>query len=251
MRRGLLTSWVVVVALTAAVAAAGGYVVVLKNGVKIPCREPMRIEGSNALITLVTGTLASYPLGQVDIVETERYNKLGLGDALLIDELSLAGTPLPTPTPRRSLGQYASIDASQKNPELGSTVLPTPTPTPGIKLQTAPYQDERIDLAFSKFFDENNLYIYRTSVGTRPDYFFVETLTDSEREVFEALRVVAEAYVLIYELHPEIAPAAVELLMKQTTGKPAGTFRMTQNMARELAEKQTSVEQFYVSYVIF
>ncbi len=251
MQRIRLIHCLVVVMLVAAIAAAGGYVVVLKSGHMIPCREPMRIEGPNAIITLVTGTVASYPLQLVDIVETERYNKLGLGDALLIRELSLTGTPVPTPTPKQSLGHYASIDASHRNPELGSTAPPTPTPTPGIKLNTVAYHDERVTDAFSRFFDDRNLYIYRTSAGTKPGYFFVQTVTDTEREVFSALRVVSEAYVLIRSLQEEIAPEAVELQMIQTSGKPAGTFRITPDMANELASQQTTVEQFYISYVIF
>ncbi len=232
-------------------ASAGGYVVILKGGHKIPCREPMKIEGSSALITLVTGTLTSYPLDQIDIVETERYNKQGLGDALLIEELSSTGTPVPTPTPRVPLGQYTSLDASGRNPVLGSTTPPTPTPTPGIKLQTVPYPDERVVHAFSRFFDESKLYIYRTSVGTLPGYFFVQAVTDNQGEVFNALRVVAEAYTLIHRLHPEMAPKAVELEMIQTSGKAAGTFRLSPQMAAKLADKSTSVEQFYVNYVIF
>jgi hypothetical protein len=170
---------------------------------------------------------------------------------LLLDELSFQGTPVATPTPKLSLGQYASIDASHKNPVLGSTAEPTPTPTPGIRLQTVKYHDDRVDQAFSKFFDERNLYIYRTSAGTQPNFFYVQAVTDSEREVFQALRVVTEAFTLIQSLHPDIAPTAIELQMLQTTGKPAGTFRLSPDEARELAEDKISVEQFYVNHVIF
>ena len=69
--------------------------------------------------------------------------------------------------------------------------------------------------------------------------------------VFEALQIVAEAYALIHKLQPDIAPAALELQMIQTSGKAAGTFRIAPEMAQELADKQTPIEQFYVNYVIF
>jgi hypothetical protein len=247
---GFLTI-ILLVALTTA--AAKGYVVVLKSGHKIRCKEPMRIEGPNAVLTLATGTLASYPLQLVDLVETERYNQLGLGDALMIEELSLEGTPIPTPTPRTSLGQHATIDAGAVGggPALGTTVAPTPTPTPGIKIQTEKYHDERVDQAFAKIFDEKQLLIYRTSRGTESEYFFVQTNTDSEREVFSALEIVAEAYVLINRIHPEIAPRAVELEMIQTSGKPAGTFRLTPSLANELASGETPTQAFYIKNVIF
>lgn len=234
--------------------AAQGYVVILKSGHKVRCKEPMRIEGSNAILTLATGTMASYPLALVDVVETERYNQLGLGDALLIEELSVHGTPIPTPTPRTSLGQHAKIDAggdSSGGAVLGSTVEPTPVPTPGIMLRNVEYHDERVEQAFAKIFDEKDLLIYRTSQGSQPDYFFVQTTTDSEREVFEALETVAEGYYLINRIHAEIAPSAVELEMVQTSGKPAGTFRLTPALARELAEGETPTQSFYIKYVIF
>jgi hypothetical protein len=247
LRTGLITVLVVV---AAASVWASGYVVILRNGSKIPCRDPLRIEGGNAILTLVTGTIASYPVDQVDVVETERYNQQGLGDALIIDELSL-GTPIPTPTPKQSLGRFASIDAGNRDPELASKYVPTPTPTPGIKLQPHTYHDQRVDQAFTKYFDERNLLLYRTSAGTRPEYFFVQAVTDSQREVFEALRIVTDAFALIHKLQPELAPAALELQMIETTGRASGTFRITPEMARTLAEKQTSIEQFYVSHVIF
>ncbi len=235
----------------ATISSATGYVVILKNGGKIACREEMRVEGPNAILTLVTGTVASYPIDLVDVVETQRYNRQGFGDAFEIEELSLSGTPIATPTPKRSLGQFATIDGLTRDPELGATFVPTATPTPGIKLQTDAYHDERVDQAFRKVFDDRNLLIYRTSAGSQPTYFFVQTVTDNQREVFEALEVVTDAYALIFSLQPEIAPGAVELQMIQTSGKAAGTFRLTPEMAMELAEENTSIEQFYVNYVIF
>ncbi len=246
---GLVTAMFLVAAV---LAAAQGYVVILKSGHKVRCKEPLRIEGSNAILTLATGTLASYPLQLVDLVETERYNQLGLGSALLIEELSVQGTPIPTPTPFTSLGQVASIDAGGGGaPSLGTTVEPTPAPTPGIKLQSEKYHDARVDQAFSKIFDEKELLIYTTSSGTQPDHFFVQATTDSEKEVFDALEIVAEAFVLINQIHPEIAPAAVELKMVQTSGKPAGTFRLTPELAKELTDGDTPTQTFYIKYVIF
>ncbi len=246
---GILAAALLIV--VAAVFAAEGYVVILKSGHKIRCREPLRIEGTNAIITLVTGTVTSYPLDLVDLVETERYNQQGLGSALLIEELSMTGTPVPTPTPRQSLGHFATISAGDNEPELGSTVEPTPLPTPGIKLQTIPYHDDRIDRAFTRLLDEKKVFIYRTSQGTKPEYYFVQTTTDSEREVFAALTAVAESYALIYQLEHDLAPAAVELEMIQTSGKPAGTFRLTPELAQELASGDVPIQKFYMQHVIF
>lgn len=232
--------------------SASGYVVILKNGEQIRCKGPMKIQGKQALLTLSTGTLASYPLQLVDVVETERYNKLGLGDALLIEELTVEQQLVPTPTPQQALGSVASIDAAMDvNERLTSSGEPTPSPTPGIKLREVGFKDVRITQAFSKFFDDHDLYIYRTSAGTQPEFFFVQTVTDTQGEVFKALRVVAEAFAVIYKLDASMAPDAVELEMVETSGKAAGTFRITPELASELASNATSIEQFYVDNVIF
>ncbi len=245
--------WVVLLAVpliaVLIMAAAEGYVVVLKNGSRIRAREPLKIEGRNAIITLVTGTLTSLPIDQVDLVATERYNQLGLGSALIIDELN-SETPVPTSTPRISLGHYASIDM-EDNPELGTAITPSPTPTPGIRLQTVPYADQRMTKAFSQLFEDKHFYVYRLSAGTRPNYFFVQAVTDSQNQVFEALQVITEAYSVIEQVDPASAPAALEIELVSSGNKRAGTFRLTPDQANELASGAVSVEKFYIDHVIF
>ncbi len=231
-----------------AVFAASGYVVVLKNGHRIPAKKPLEIQGKNAIITLVSGTVTSLPLAQVDLVETQRYNQLGLGSALTIEGLP-DETPAPMPTPAKPLGSYATLSGA--SPELGSAETPTPTPTPGIMLRNQAYPEARVDEAFHQIFDERHLYLIHTSVGTKPNYFFVQGVTDSEREVFQTLKLTAEAYSIIHDLDPKQAPAAVELEMVTSGGKPAGTFRLSIEDARALASGSVPVEQFYVKNVLF
>jgi len=245
--------WVVLLAVpliaVIMMAAAEGYVVVLKNGSRIRAREPLKVEGRNAMITLVTGTLTSIPLDQVDLVATERYNQLGIGNALLIDELS-GETPIPTSTPKLSLGHYAQLDL-EGNPELGAAITPSPSPTPGIRLQTTAYPDQRVTQAFTQLFEDKHFYVYRLSTGTQPHYFFVQAVTDSQKQVFEALRVITEAYSVISQVDPTTAPTAVEIELVSSQNKPAGTFRLTPDQARELASGAVSVEEFYIDHVIF
>jgi len=252
MRRSLITACatLLLLALTG-LAAASGYVVILKSGHRIRAREPLTIEGPNAIITLVTGTVVSYPIDQVDLIASERYNQLGLGDAITIDELDRKDRPAPTATPSVSLGSVAQLNSGEEEASLGSTAPPTPTPTPGIVLQTLRYHDPRVDQAFAQIFDDRKLYQYRTSAGTRPNFFFVQTVTDTQREVFKALKVICEAFAIIHELHPEIAPEAVELEMVTLSNKAAGTFRITTDQAREVASGTVGVEEFYVGNVIF
>ena len=213
---------------------------ILKSGHKIRCKEPMRIEGPNAILTLATGTLTSYPLhacgsGGNRALQPARPRRRA-HDRGAIGPWNANSDP-----DSAHVSRSARHDRRRRRGRTSSrhTVEPTPAPTPGIKLQSEKYHDERIDQAFSKIFDEKELLIYTTSRGTQPDHFFVQTTTDSEREVFDALETVAEAYVLINRIHPEISPAAVELKMTQTSGKPAGTFRLTPALAKELASGET------------
>lgn len=251
MRRSVVLFCSLVLMVAAVVAAASGYVIILKNGSRIRAREPLKIEGRNAIITLITGTMTSYPLDQIDLVATERYNRMGFGDALTIDGLGEETRPMPTITPTRPLGSLAQLDTSLGGPVLGSTVEPTPTPTPGITLRNRAYHDPRVEQAFAQILDDKKLYQYRTSVGTQPDYLFIRTVTDTQREVFKSLQVVCEAFTLIHDLHPEISPAVVELEMVTLSNKPAGVFRIMPEDAKMLSSGETSVEQFYVQHVMF
>jgi hypothetical protein len=250
MRRtiALLTVFILVGACVAS--AAGGYVVILKNGHKIRTKEPLRIEGRMAIITLSNGTVTSYPVDHVDLVATQKYNQLGLGDAIEITELTLTDKPLPTPTPHKPLGHYAAI-SPLTDAELGATSTPTPEPTPGIKLQGVGYHEPRITMAFGEFLDRKRIFLYKTSTGTKPEFFFLQVIADDEEQVFATLKVVSEAYALIHQRYPDIAPAAVELEMVSTGHAASGTFRITAQMASDLASGQISAEQFYVGNVIF
>ncbi len=251
MRRFIALAAIIVVLIVAQLASAAGYVVILKNGHKIRCKEPMQIDGKIAIITLATGTISSYPVDQIDLIETERYNQLGLGDAIEIEELSVQRDIRPTPTPRQTLGNFVTLDSMERNPELSTNLTPTPTPTPGIRLQTYPYHDERVTRAFEKVFADEKLYLYHTSGGTKQGYFFIQAVTDSEDQVFHALETVCQAFFMIRQADPEIAPKMVELQMIQTSRKPAGTFRITPDEATTLLNGTTSVQNFYIRNVIF
>jgi len=229
---------------------AGGSVVILKNGQRLRCKTPMEIDGKNAIITLMTGTVVSYPLSQIDLIATERYNQLGLGDALTIDALDSNEEIPPTPTPRPSLGNLARISADNVKADLGQEEI-EPTPTPGISLHSTNYQKPKVDTAIRQILDREDLYLYRTSAGTKPEYFFIQVITDNEKEVFHAIRTVAKAFKIIIEHAPDLAPKAIELKMVETSGRDAGTFRITPEQAMAVVDETISVEKFYAENVIF
>jgi len=253
MRRTWLALLAVLVLATPMVMTAEGYLVFFKNGKFVRAQEPMKIKGKNAHIVLATGQLVMYPVDLIDLLETERYNQLGMGDAFLIEELTVKEANRATPTPTPSLGELAprlGLGLSDEEQALAA-LPPTPTPTPGIRLQAAPYPNGRVTAAFQQFFDEKHIYLYKTSGGTQPDYFMIRATTDNEREVFATLKTVAEGFKLIRELHPEVAPAAIELEMVMTSGKPAGTFRITPDSADKIVTDKVTIEEFYFNNVIF
>ncbi len=250
MIRKVLLILLMAAMLPIAVVSAGdeGYVVILKNGSKIPVKKEMTIKGDQAIIVLTNGTMAAIPLAQVDLVATERYNQLGLGDAIMLEGVGET-TPVPTPTPTPPLGQTGRLHSLE--PVLGVRSTPSPTPTPSIKLRSVPYSDKRVTKAFTNLFDKKHLYLYKTSAGTHPGAFFVQVVTDSQREVFHAIKTVAEAFSLIHELEPSLAPKAVELQLVTSVNKSAGTFRMTPEQADALSSGKVTPEQYYLKHVIF
>ena len=121
MRRALVLTCTGLLVIAAIVCSSEGYIVVLKNKKYLRCRGPFEIHGEDAIMTLVTGTVVSYPVAKIDLVETERYNQLGFGDAILIEELTVRGDVIPTPTPRLPL-EVGRTESTSISP---CTVSPT------------------------------------------------------------------------------------------------------------------------------
>ncbi len=236
----LLVAWVVL--------ADSAYVIILKNGSRLMAKKPPEVDGNRVIITLFTGTLASYRADQVDFGATKKANK-DIVSVWSIDELTVRFTQVPTPTARQPLADSIKLVGSQQTQ--ASIATPTPTPTPGIGLQQMAYSETRVDKAFAEFFDDRKLFLYRTSRGTRPEYFFVQIVTDSDEDVFEVLQAVADGYAEICDLNPEIAPLALELEMVSPADRPAGTFRITPEQAMALATNEISPREFFRRNVIF
>ncbi|HSS52985.1 MAG TPA: hypothetical protein VLX28_28925, partial [Thermoanaerobaculia bacterium] len=70
--------------LAAAVFAASGYVVYLKDGHTIAAKEKYKVENGKAIITLLNGTQSFLPLDQIDVAKTDEANRDGYGKALVL-----------------------------------------------------------------------------------------------------------------------------------------------------------------------
>lgn len=238
------------VALTALILSVGVahavYVVYLKNGKRVVAREKYQVKGKLAIITLKNGSVVSVPLEQVNVEKTERINSLGLGDAELL-ALGEEGPPPPTPTPTPAMTTIGKLRGDLAKP---TGEAAKPTPTPGITLSDRPYRDKGVDRAFQEGLERYHLYLYRTSQGTRPEYFYVEVQVN-EKEVPKALEAVCMTYHLLVQSAPDRAPERVELRLLSEAGREAGLFRIAPEQAAELAGGKITPDEFFLRYVLF
>lgn len=243
MRKLILAVAVLVVGASAAQAV---YVVYLKNGKRVVAREKYQVKGKMAIVTMKNGSVVALPLDQIDLPKTEKINSMGLGDADLL-ALGEEGPPPPTPTPTPAMTTLGRLRKDLARPT-GEAALPTPTP--GITLRDKPFADKGVDRAFQEGLERYHLYLYRTSQGSRPEYFFVEVRVN-EKEVGRALEAVCTTYHLLKKTAAERAPEKVELRLVNEAGQEAGLFRLSPEEAAELAEGKVTPEEFFRQHVLF
>lgn len=241
---------VIAVLLLAGIAstAQAVYVVLLKNGDRIFAQEKYEVKGKNAWVKLKNGTLTSVPMVLIDVKKTEALNARNLGDATPLDWLDSDEEPLATPTPTPSVATLGKI-----RPRAGAPIgdAGRPTPTPGISYRAGRYVDEQVDQAFQQGLESYHLYLYRTSVGTEPTYYFMEVQVNGQEEVLRVLQAVGITYHLLADKAPERSPERVELQLLNESGREAGLFRMSQEDAAELATGAVTPEDYFVKNVIF
>ena len=91
--RGLVLALVAV--LTASPLLA--YTIFLKDGSRIVAKEVHRIEGDRVIITLPNGTETFIALDEVDLEQTEEFNKTNLDGAMLLEGGETKAMPIETP----------------------------------------------------------------------------------------------------------------------------------------------------------
>lgn len=250
MKRTLALALVV---LCASVWSDAAYVLILKDGTRQIAREKYRIKGKNVEFVTPTGTLRSIPLALVDLKATDELNARNFGSALPLDWVDGNEIP-PTPTPTPSVGQM--VGHLRSGTVAGPVQQVQPTPTPIVAFREAKFADQRIDRAFQQGLESYHLYLYRSSQGTQPAYFFLEVQVNGPKEVNRALQAVTTTYhVIAQDLRKsnqtERLPERVELLLLNEAGKEAGVFRISPADAEELATGKITPEAFFVQKVLF
>lgn len=244
---------VCVLATLVATSAFAAYVVILRNGSRVIARDKYEVKGQMAVITLQNGTLTSIPMSQIDIPTTDKLNARNLGDAIPLDWVDPETKPKPTPTPTPRIAGLGSLKIGLAAPEESKAL---PTPTPGIMYRETKYPDARVEQVFQQTLDAYHLYLYRSSLGTRAGFLFIEVSVNGQPEAFKALQAICTAYHLIVEdltkkNQKDRIPETVEVQMLNESGREAGLFRLTPVDAAELATGKATADNFFVQHVIF
>jgi len=229
--------------------ASDEYLVFFLNGKALCAVGQLEVDGKSARITRTDGTLVSYPVHLIDLVETERNRQLNFGCAKVIEvgERPHARRASPTPTP--AVGARPLLVPGADAESAGD--LEQTSALPEITLREEAYSDPRVVAAFEQTLDARRIFLYQTSAGSQPEYLFIRATTDSQREVFSTLTAVTDAFTMVGKAASVAVPAVVELEMVRTSGSQAGVFRIFPDMARTLASGQISVEEFYFRHVRF
>lgn len=264
MRHLRLTPFAILVlalALTASPLAAA-YIIYLKDGSTITAKDRYTVKDGRAIITLTNGTQTFVKASDIDVPRTEKANKEGYGDAVL-----LPGDPRPI-GPATDPGQKDKTLADLiANREAAPRDLPVnrrnkaDAPTGTVTKTRAGYTDlstlvrkpyRHLDLAseLQRFFRSQGVEeveIYEGTAGDRP---LLELTTNSEASVFRTLTVAANALIHIRGAHSQRI-AAFELLLSSASRQRAGQFVLTPDMAEDLASKRVEVSAFFVQNVQF
>jgi hypothetical protein len=265
MRHARLTPFAILVfalALTASPLAAA-YVVYLKDGSTIVAKDKYTIKDGRAIITLANGTQTFVKASEIDVARTDKANKEGYGDAVILPgdprpigpatgelkkDKTLAdliakreAAPRDLPVNRRNKGETAPSGTASKT-RAGYSDLST--------LVRKPYRHLEVASELQQFFRDQGLEEVEIHEGTQGDRPLVELTTNSEASVFRALTITANALIHIRDVHPQRV-AAFELLMTTPSRERAGQFVLTPDMAEDLAAKRVDTSAFFLQNVQF
>ncbi|MCB1054292.1 MAG: hypothetical protein KDD11_02120 [Acidobacteria bacterium] len=234
-------------------APAFAYTIVLKDGSRVITREKYKIVNGKAILVLQNGTQATYDADAIDVPKTEQANQHGdYGSAVIFEDGKPVERPSAAPPPPPSLSdliqkQGAGLrQPTSRRPETPPSA--TGTDTPAAPEGRRSFSVPELAAELQRYFRNRELEEVAVFGGSTPSSARIQVATPSEASVFRALVVAAKALQDIGE-RPGIGLSAIELEMATPSGEPAGSFRITPEMADELISKRTEVTTFYVKYV--
>lgn len=254
--------WIFLLWLGAAPAFA--YTIFLKDGSQIITREKYTVVDGKAILVLQNGTQTTYDANAIDVARTEEANKGGnYGTAVIFEDGKAVDKGVPPPPPPPTLSDLIQKrgaglrppPASRREGDADAAVASrgtTPPQTPALRTPPAEagrsFSVPELAAELRRYFRSRELEEVAVFGGSTTDSARVQVGTPSEATVFRALVVAAKALQDIGE-RPDVGLSAIELVMETPSGEPAGSFRITPEMADELIGKRIEITTFFVKYV--
>ena len=239
MSRKLIVA--IATAVLIAAEASATYLVVMKDGTKYRARDKWTVVNGKALLTLENGTTLQLDPSLIDVAKTNAQNQSGLGDATLIGVSQTQSTEPKKPqlsslgelTKQRKIGGPGQDDAATGAPAtagggmLSSDVL------------------ARFNAAYE------NVGLYGSKIEATPgNGIRADVTTDNEDQVFKAIS--ATAYLMTQlPAKANVNISSVDLTMTTINRGLAGHFIITPADAKAIDSRQISLQQYFVSRVIF
>jgi hypothetical protein len=229
-------------------APLAAYTIYFKDGRTVNTKGKPRIVNGLAVVTLQSGTVASFDPADIDQKKTEEMNRQDLGAAVIIEQGR--GMPQATPPtqrePQSRLSELAARDVGPRD----QPVTRRPAASTGrAAAASIPYGDAAIAAELSQFFlgqKAEAVEILQGSQG-RP---LAHVTTSSESAVFRALFTSANALLQVRGRHPQKVDG-LELVMVMPNGERAGQFTLTPDMAEDLVAKRVTLVSFFLNNVQF
>lgn len=233
MRKYLSISALVVLLATTAFA---DYTIILRNGTTYLAKEKWKIVNGQAVVTLESGTQITFDPKLIDIERTDQANKMGLGDARLINVQQ--GTA--PPPPQQSLGSVTTLRRGETKPAETRRDAPA---TPAPVTSATSISKETIG-KFQRAYD--NVGLFDANIQPIGESKLKIALTaNNEDEVFKAISATAFLLANLGDV------SEAQLLMSTFNGGSAGKFEMSRGDAKALTDKHISWHSYFVQKVIF
>jgi hypothetical protein len=249
-----------VVALALA-APAAAYVIMLADGSKIIAAHEYEVQGDQAIITMPNGTRTSIDLAEIDREATEKANRQGYGDAVIVDD---GTTRQVKEVDEAEIRQRRLSDLANRETNLDRLeprrraepqgVRSAGTTTAGFPnlsgLVRQPFADLEVASQVQRSFRGQGIDGVELYQGTGTGHLLAEVTAGSEASVFRSLEVAAEALLAAHESYPQRI-VALELILMTPDQARAGQFVLDSELARELVSGGTEVSRFFVQHVQF
>ncbi|HEY5610457.1 MAG TPA: hypothetical protein VIL97_04570 [Thermoanaerobaculia bacterium] len=225
------------------------YVVVMRDGTRYKATEKWTVTGGKAIIKLENGSVIQVDPKEIDVAKTDETNRLGLGDARLINT---AQSQTPTTSNARKESAFGGVKLRDLPPS--PSAKQTTAPGPAAPQPNKPADDGTVPAnivsKFEKAYENVGLFGARlTSNGSR--ILHVELAADNEDQVFKAISATSFVLANLAQISNGSSIDMVELYMATMRAGAAGRFHMTPEDAATITNKQMTWQQYYVTKVLF